>query len=139
MDNQKPKCAKCLKEMDEDKYKTCDKSREYMKQNHQKNKEARNQRRMEYYRNHLEEAKACAKKYKEEHRAEINERTRKHRAENIEKITAKIKWTKCPTYNWEVQSKHVKRHTQTLVHQENLKKSDLKISFYNIINYEMKC
>lgn len=55
-----------------------------MRQNHQKNKEARNQRRMEQYRNHLEEAKAYAKKYQKEHREAINARGRKHRAENIE-------------------------------------------------------
>ena len=39
MEDTKVKCAKCFKEMEEGKYKTCDKCREYMGANHQKNKE----------------------------------------------------------------------------------------------------
>ena len=45
MEDTKVKCAKCFKEMEEGKYKTCDKCREYMRANHQKNKEKYNERR----------------------------------------------------------------------------------------------
>ena len=48
MEDTKVKCAKCFKEMEEGKYKICDKCREYMRANHQKNKEKYNERRREY-------------------------------------------------------------------------------------------
>ena len=123
MEDNKIKCAKCFKEMEECKYKTCDRCREYMRQNHQKNKEKFNARRRDYYYNHIEEAKEYNKKYKEEHREEMNARRRKHRAENIEQVNTKIKWMTCPVCNdYPIQSKNYKRHLGTALHQENLKK-----------------
>ena len=38
MEDTKVKCAKCFKEMEEGKYKTCDKCREYMRANYQRTK-----------------------------------------------------------------------------------------------------
>ena len=107
--------------MEEGKCKTCDKCREYMRANHQKNKEKYNERRREYYYNHIEEAKEYARNYGRTHREEINERRRNHRAENIEHVNAKIKWMTCPVCDdYEIQCKNYKRHTQTTKHLENL-------------------
>ena len=102
--------------MEEGKYKNCDKCREYMRANHQKNKEKQNERRRDYYYNHIEEAKEYAR----------NERRRNHRchrAENIEQVNAKIKWMTCPVCDdYEIQCKNYKRHARTTKHLENLKK-----------------
>ena len=124
MEDNKISCAKCFKEMEEGRYKTCDKCREYMRNYHQKNKEKNNARRMEHYIQNREHALEYARQYGKENRAKINERRRIHRAENIETVNAKIKWMKCPVCdNYEIQSKNYKRHTLTGLHQENLKKS----------------
>ena len=118
--------------MEEGKYKTCDKCREYMGANHQKNKEKYNERRRDYYYNHIVEAKEYARNCGRTHREEINERRRNHRAENIEQVNAKIKWMTCPVCDdYEIQCKNYKRHTQTTKHLENLKKQQTLMSFYN--------
>ena len=133
MEDIKTKCAKCKKGMEESKYKTCDNCREYMRQNHQKNKEKYYEQRRDHYYNHIEEAREYAKNYGREHREEINARRRKHRAENSDKNIAKIRWMKCPVCdNYEIQSSNYKRHTQTIMHQENLKKPGQSILSHNI-------
>ena len=124
MEDTKIKCAKCFKEMEECKYKICDKCREYMRANHQNNKEKRNERRRNHYYDHIDEAKEYARKYHKEHREERNEKKRelyaKVRTENIDEVNAKIKWMTCPVCKSELQIGNWKRHTQTKIHQGNL-------------------
>ena len=125
MGDTKNKCAKCFKGMDEVKYKTCEKCREYMRQDHQKNKERNNARRMEHYWNNREHAREYARKYKQEHREEINAKKREYRAKNYEQEYAKIKWMTCPVCNnYPIQSQNYKRHLTTALHRENLEKSE---------------
>ena len=122
MEDNKIKCAKCFKEMEECKYKTCDKCREYMRANHQNNKEKRNERRRNHYYEHIDEAKEYARKYSKEHREEINARRRQYRAENVDEVNDKIKWMTCPVCKSELQTGNWKRHTLTKIHQKNINK-----------------
>ena len=115
-------CKGCSKEKEESKFKTCEKCREKNKNQHYKNKEKNNERRRNHYYENREHALEYAKAYNEEHREEINERRRKHRVNNIETVNAKIKWMTCPVCNnYEIKCSNYKRHTQTILHQENLK------------------
>ena len=62
--------------MDEGKYKTCARCREYMRQNHQKNKDKRYERRRKYYSEHRDAQLEYNKNYRREHSEETNERKR---------------------------------------------------------------